>query len=251
MTRFGLCKCHCCVHQRASDSWRRSWGKCSASHALVCYHSWRPSPATSHHPPKMPGWGGMFPSVDRPGWPAAWLGVVNFCPTAAPLRWLREMTWATLNRKPSTSKGYGCLSKAIHQAPKKPDRGVRARPKKKKEVWIWTWMSRRWQCRHGMEPSCLAPSWAVVHRPLLASFSLSHSPQGAWLRAHILVPTGDTEQPHSRVADGPKEPRPQKLSRDDPSRSGCLSLGPAWASAAGERGPNRRYPEGIPARSSC
>lgn len=81
---FGLCKCHWCVHQRASDSWRRSWGKCSASQALLSYRSWRPSPATSHHPPKMPGWGGMFPSVDRPGWPAAWLGVVNFCPTAAP-----------------------------------------------------------------------------------------------------------------------------------------------------------------------
>lgn len=156
---------------------------------------------------------------------------MNFCPAAAPLLWLREMTWATLNRKPSTSKGYGCLSEAIHQAPKKPDRGVRARPKKKKrnlkKKKNRASLDLRWQCRHGMEPSWLAPSWAVVHRPLLASFSLSHSPQGAWLRAHILVPTGDTEQPRSQVADGPKEPRPQKLSRDDPSRSGCLSLGPA------------------------
>lgn len=52
----------------------------------------------------------------------------TFVPPLLP-RWLHEMTWATLNRKPSTSKGYGCLSKAIHQAQKR-DGGVRARPKK-------------------------------------------------------------------------------------------------------------------------
>lgn len=77
---FGLRNC---IHQDVSDV-QYSWGKCTASNILVSYHSWRPSQATSHHPPKMPGWRGMSCSVDRPGWPAAWLGVVNFCPTAAP-----------------------------------------------------------------------------------------------------------------------------------------------------------------------
>lgn len=61
-----------------------------------------------------------------PGW-ESW----TFVPPLLPL-WLHEMTWATLNRKPSTSKGYGCLSKAIHQA-QKPDWRVRAWPKKKKK----------------------------------------------------------------------------------------------------------------------
>lgn len=83
-------------------------------------------------------------------------------------------------------------------------------------------MSRRWQCRHGMEPGWLAPSWAVVHRPLLASFSLSHSPQGAWLRAHVLVPTGDTKQPHSQVADGAKEPSTAKARQGQSVKIGLL-----------------------------
>lgn len=55
----------------------------------------------------------------------------TFVPPLLP-RWLHEMTWATLNRKPSASRGYGCLSEAIHQA-QKPDRGVGARPRRKKQ----------------------------------------------------------------------------------------------------------------------
>lgn len=92
-----------------------------------------------------------------------------------------------------------------------------------------------------MEPSWLAPNWAGVHHPLLASFTLSHSPQGAWLRHDNPVPNGDTKQPHSQVADGLKEPKPQKLSKDNLSSLGCLWLVLALTSGGCECGPNHHY----------
>lgn len=114
------------------------------------------------------------------------------------------------------------------------------RPKKQGQAQLERECSQ-WQCQHGMEPSWLAPNWAGVHHPLLASFTLSHSPQGAWLRDDSLVPNGDTKQPHSRVADGLKEPKPQKLSKDNRSSSGCLWLVLALTSSGCECGPNHHY----------
>lgn len=57
--------------------------------------SFHPSQATSHHPPKMPGWRGMLYGALLSGLISLLTeshshGVVNFCPTTAPLLAARE-----------------------------------------------------------------------------------------------------------------------------------------------------------------
>lgn len=78
----------------------------------------------------------------------------TFVPPLLPC-WRHERTWATPNRKTSTSGSYGCLSWAIHQA-QKPAREVRNPTSETRLSWL------RVPCSHWMAVSVPWCEWSVL-----------------------------------------------------------------------------------------
>lgn len=109
--------------------------------------------------------------------------------------WLPKRTWATPNRKLSTSGSYGCLSRAIHQAPKTRQRSQDP-ALRNKAVAAWSLAAATARpsggpsgVRSGLDGTRLGVVSATHWLAPLILFS-----QSSRSLAHACVPSGDTEK---------------------------------------------------------